>query len=126
MAAAMSPGDVVLARDPLRPNPAIFVNRSVDTRLEDCVIHSSPGIGLLAQRSENVAFCGSGNAGVRRSGSFAKSVSTNRRGFADAAAASTAKNAEKTNAMCFIFHLPYFILNQSKAACPPGFSVEYM
>ena len=71
-AAAMSPGDVVLARDPLRPNPAIFVNRSVDTRLEDCVIHSSPGIGLLAQRSENVAFCGSGNAGVRRSGSFAK------------------------------------------------------
>ena len=72
-AAAMSAGDVVLARDPFRPNPAIFVNRSVDTRLEDCVIHSSPGIGLLAQRSENVAFCGSGRAGERRAGSFAKS-----------------------------------------------------
>ncbi|MCR5751082.1 MAG: sialate O-acetylesterase [Kiritimatiellae bacterium] len=71
-AAAMSPGDVVLVRDPLRPNPAIFVNRSVDTRLEDCVIHSSPGIGLLAQRSENVAFCGSGGAEERRAGSFAK------------------------------------------------------
>ena len=71
-AAAMSSGDVVLARDPFRPNPAIFVNRSVDTRLEDCVIHSSPGIGLLAQRSENVAFCGGGWAEDRRAGSFAK------------------------------------------------------
>ena len=71
-AAAMSSGDVVLARDPFRPNPAIFVNRSVDTRIEDCVIQSSPGIGLLAQRSENVAFCGSGRAGERRAGSFAK------------------------------------------------------
>ena len=71
--AGMSPGDVVLARDPFRPNPAIFVNCSVDTRLEDCVIHSSPGIGLLAQRSENVAFCGNGRAEDRRSGSFAKS-----------------------------------------------------
>ena len=71
-AAAMSAGDVVLARDPFRPNPAIFVNRSVDTRLEDCVIHSSPGIGLLAQRSENVAFCGGGRAEDRRAGSFAR------------------------------------------------------
>ena len=71
-AAVMSPGDVVLARDPFRPNPAIFVNRSVDTRIEDCVIHSSPGIGLLAQRSENVAFRGSARAEERRAGSFAK------------------------------------------------------
>jgi polygalacturonase len=71
-AAAMSPGDVVLVRDPYRPNPAIFVNRSVDTRFEDCVIYSSPGISLLAQRSENVAFCGSGKAEDRRAGSFVK------------------------------------------------------
>ena len=72
-ASKMTPGDVVLVRDPLRPNPAVFVNRSVDTRLEDCAIHSSPGIGLLAQRSENVSVRGSGVPADRRAGSFAKS-----------------------------------------------------
>ena len=69
---AVSPGDVVLARDPFRPNPAIFVNCSVNTHFEDCVIYSSPGIGLLAQRSENVSYRGRGQAADRRAGSFAK------------------------------------------------------
>lgn len=71
-ASALSAGDVVLARDPFRPNPAILVDRCADTIIEDCVIHSSPGIGLLAQRSENVAVRGSGRAEDRRAGSFAK------------------------------------------------------
>lgn len=72
LASAMAPGDVVLARDPFRPNPAIFINRSSDILVENCVIHSSPGIGLLAQRSENVTVRGSGRAEDRRAGSFAK------------------------------------------------------
>ena len=71
-ASALASGDVVLARDPFRPNPAIFVDRCADTLVEDCVIHSSPGIGLLAQRSENVAVRGSGRAEDRRAGSFAR------------------------------------------------------
>ena len=60
--AAMSPGDVVLVRDPFRPNPAIFVNRSADTHIENCVVHSSSGMGLLAQRSENVTIRGGGSS----------------------------------------------------------------
>ena len=71
-ASAMSPGDVVLARDPFRPNPAIFIHRSSDILVENCVVHSSPGIGVLAQRSENVAVRGSGRAEDRRAGSFAR------------------------------------------------------
>ena len=60
-AAVMSSGDVVLVRDPFRPNPAIFVNRSADTHIENCVVHSSPGMGVLAQRSENVLIRGGGS-----------------------------------------------------------------
>lgn len=71
-ASALSAGDVVLARDPFRPNPAIFVNRSSDILVEDCAIYSSPGIGFLAQRSENVTFRGTGRAEDRRAGSFVK------------------------------------------------------
>lgn len=71
-AAALASGDVVLARDPFRPNPAIFINRSSDILVENCVVHSSPGIGVMAQRSENVAVRGSGRAEDRRAGSFAR------------------------------------------------------
>lgn len=71
-ASALSAGDVVLARDPFRPNPAIFINRSSEILVENCVVHSSPGIGVLAQRSKNVAVRGSGRAEDRRAGSFAK------------------------------------------------------
>ena len=61
-AAAMLPGDVVLARDPFRPNPAIFVNRSADVSIEGCIVRSSPGMGVLAQRSENVTIRGGGSS----------------------------------------------------------------
>ena len=61
-------------------------------------------VAAIPSMSNSFAYARSLTSDSSSSGSFAKSVSTNRRGFADAAAASTAKNA----------------------ACPPGFSVEYM
>lgn len=65
-------GDVLMVRDPYRPNPAVFLCRAHDTLLEDCVIHASAGMGLIAQRSENVTVRGSGRAADRTAGSFVK------------------------------------------------------
>lgn len=52
------PGDVFIMRDRTRPEPAICLYRAKDTLLEDVVICGGFGMGLLAQRSENVTFRG--------------------------------------------------------------------
>ena len=43
-----------------RPHPAVTLYRANDTALVDCQIHSSHGMGLLAQRSENIRISGGG------------------------------------------------------------------
>ena len=43
-----------------RPHPAVTLYRASDTALVDCQIHSSHGMGLLAQRSENIRISGGG------------------------------------------------------------------
>lgn len=43
-----------------RPHPAVTIYRARDTVLENCPIHSSHGMGLLAQRSENIRLSGGG------------------------------------------------------------------
>ena len=64
------PGDVFVMRTGARPHPAVCVNRATDTLLEDVVIQSAFGMGLLAQCSENVTFRGSGRAEERSAGVF--------------------------------------------------------
>ena len=71
-AAPPEPDDVIQIRDGYRPNPTVFVCRARGTVFEDCVIHSSAGIGILAQRSENITVRGSGRAEERKAGSFVK------------------------------------------------------
>lgn len=63
-------GDVLALRDYRRPAPACVVYRAKDTTLRDIVIHSAFGMGLLAQRAENVAFAGTKSAGAKTSGVF--------------------------------------------------------
>ncbi|MCR5413341.1 MAG: hypothetical protein K6F50_01270 [Kiritimatiellae bacterium] len=53
-------GDVLAFRNWGRENPAIFLYRAKDTEFSGVTVHSSCGMGLLAQRSENIAFCGGG------------------------------------------------------------------
>jgi len=71
----MAVGDLVLLRDPYRPNPAVFLYRAHDSLLEDVAVHSSAGMGIIAQRSENVTCRGSGKPLDRRAGSFARTGS---------------------------------------------------
>ncbi len=65
-------GDVLHIRSTWRPNPAICLYRAHDTLWEDCPVHSSAGMGLVAQRCENVTVRGSGKAEDRTAGSFAR------------------------------------------------------
>ena len=44
----------------MRPHPAIVLYRAKDTVLENCPIHSAHGMGLIAQRSENIRVTGGG------------------------------------------------------------------
>ena len=56
-------GDVITFRQDLwinRPHPAVTLYRARDVRLENCPLHASHGMGLLAQRSENILVHGGG------------------------------------------------------------------
>lgn len=56
-------GDLITFRQDLwinRPHPALTLYRARDVRLENCPIHASHGMGLLAQRSENITVRGGG------------------------------------------------------------------
>jgi hypothetical protein len=60
-ASGIRQGDVLTFRQGWqRPHPAGTVYRSRDTALIDCPIHASHGMGLLAQRSENIRLSGGG------------------------------------------------------------------
>lgn len=65
-------GDIAVVRSWVRESPAISLYRSDDVLLEDCVVHSAEGMGVIAQRCENVTLRGSGAAADRTAGSFAR------------------------------------------------------
>ena len=67
-------GDVVVLRPGVRPSPAMVVYRSEDVMLEDVAVHSSLGMALLAQRSRNVSWRGTGDPASRRSGVFPRAA----------------------------------------------------
>lgn len=54
------PGDFISYRSWTRPSPAICLYRARMTLLDNVVVHSAHGMGLLAQRSENIAWRGGG------------------------------------------------------------------
>lgn len=72
MARPLRPGDIALMRSGYRPSPGISLCRAHDTLMEDCTWHGGDGMGLVAQRCENVTIRGSGNASDRTSGAFAR------------------------------------------------------
>ena len=53
-------GDTISFRSWSRPSPAICLYRASDVSLNDVVVHSAHGMGLLAQRSTNVYWQGGG------------------------------------------------------------------
>jgi hypothetical protein len=55
-------GDVVVLRPDRRDNPAIVVYNSKNTVFEDVVVNDAKGMVLIAQRSENVTWRGTGKA----------------------------------------------------------------
>ncbi len=60
---AIKAGDVITFRQDLwtsRPHPAIVLYRAKDTTLDQVAIHASQGMGVLAQRSENIHLTGGG------------------------------------------------------------------
>ena len=65
-------GDITLIRSGFRPSPGVSLCRAHDTLLEDCSIHGGDGMGLVAQRCENVTLRGSGKASDRTAGAFAR------------------------------------------------------
>ena len=56
--AALRPGMVVAARTWNRPTPAIFLNEDRNTTVRNVRVHYAYGMGLLAQRCENVTLRG--------------------------------------------------------------------
>jgi len=59
----IKPGDVVVFRHQLwtaRPHAGVILYRATDTVLEQCPIHQAHGMGLLAQRSQNIRITGGG------------------------------------------------------------------
>ena len=58
--AGLKEGQVVVLRNGMRPHPAAVLYRAKDTKLENVVFQDSQGMGLLAQRSENVTISGGG------------------------------------------------------------------
>ncbi len=58
--ARIKAGDVITMRHSSRPHPGVVLYRAKDTVLENCPIHSAAGMGLLAQRSENIRVTGGG------------------------------------------------------------------
>lgn len=50
----LTPGMIIAMRNYERPNPAIFIDESTDTRLEDVTIRYAEGMGILAQNSHNL------------------------------------------------------------------------
>jgi hypothetical protein len=65
-------GDIALMRSGYRPSPGVSLCRAHDTLLEDCSWHGGDGMGLVAQRCENVTIRGSGRAADRTAGAFAR------------------------------------------------------
>jgi len=65
-------GDIALMRSPYRPSPGVSLCRAHDTLIEDCSWHGGDGMGLVAQRCENVTVRGSGKASDRTAGAFAR------------------------------------------------------
>ena len=65
-------GDIALMRSGYRPNPGLSLCRAHDTLIEDCTWHGGDGMGLVAQRCENVTVRGSGKAADRTAGAFAR------------------------------------------------------
>lgn len=53
-------GDAITLRHGGRPHPAVTLYRAKNTTLDQVVIHSSDGMGVLAQRSENIHLKGGG------------------------------------------------------------------
>ena len=63
-------GDTLTLRTWWRPAPACVIYRAKDTTLRDVSIHSSFGMTLLAQRSENITIAGTKTAEAKTSGMF--------------------------------------------------------
>ena len=63
-------GDTLTLRTWWRPAPACVIYRAKDTTLSDVSIHSSFGMTLLAQRSENITIRGTKTAEDKTSGMF--------------------------------------------------------
>ena len=65
-------GDVIALRSPMRTCPGVVVYRAKDTVFEDVSIHSSWGMGLICQFSENFTWRGTGRPEDRKAGVFAR------------------------------------------------------
>ena len=63
-------GDVAVLRPNKRDNPAIVVYNSKNVLFEDVVVHDAKGMVLIAQRSENVTWRGTGRAEDKMSGVY--------------------------------------------------------
>ena len=68
-------GDLLSLRPRGRPCPAVFVEGAKDTVLEDVVIRTAWGMGVICQRSENFTWRGTRRAADRTSGVFASAGS---------------------------------------------------
>ena len=65
-------GYVVVMRPPERPYPAIFVEDSSGILLEDVIVRDAFGMGLIAQKSDGIAWRGTGRADDRTAGLIAR------------------------------------------------------
>lgn len=67
-------GDTLTLRTWWRPAPACVIYRAENTALRDVSIHSSFGMTLLAQRSENITFAGTRDAAAKTAGMFPRAA----------------------------------------------------
>lgn len=66
---------VFVMRTRHRPSPAVFASRTEKLTLEDVVVRSSPGMGIICQLSGDITIRGSGRAEDRTAGAFPRAGS---------------------------------------------------
>ena len=116
-------GQILVLRNGMRPHPAVLLYRAKDTRLVKIIFSDSQGMGLLAQRSENVTIMGGGC--VRAPGRL-HTVSADATHFSNCRGKIFIKGALYEGMMDDAINVHSTCLSIEKVESPTSFIAKYM
>ena len=116
-------GQILVLRNGMRPHPAVVLYRAKDTKLVKIIFSDSQGMGLLAQRSENVTILGGGC--VRAPGRI-YTVSADATHFSNCRGKIFVKGALYEGMMDDAINVHSTCLSIEKVESPTSFTAKYM